>query len=71
VTIALVAASDAAPAGVQTGIRLTAADAAAVHAALKDRGVEVGELLSWPGVPPMFALQDQDGNRLSIVEAVT
>jgi hypothetical protein len=31
--------------------------------------VEVGELLRWPGVPAMFALHDQDGNRLEIVEA--
>jgi catechol 2,3-dioxygenase-like lactoylglutathione lyase family enzyme len=69
VTIALVPARDQAPAGVQTGIRLKTADAAAVHAGLQARGVAVGELLHWPGVPPMFALHDQDGNGLEIVES--
>lgn len=69
VTIALVPAREDAPAGVQTGIRLKTVDAAAVHAELESRGVEVGELLRWPGVPPMFVLHDQDGNSLEIVEA--
>jgi len=69
VTIALVPAREGAPTGVQTGIRLKTGDAAAVHADLQARGVEVGELLHWPGVPPMFELHDQDGNRLEIVQA--
>ena len=69
VTIALVPASESTPAGVQTGIRLKAGDAADVHRALLARGVEVGELLRWPGVPAMFVLHDQDGNRLQIVES--
>jgi lactoylglutathione lyase len=69
VTIALVPARDEAPAGVQTGIRLKTGDAAAVHSELQARGVKVGELLRWPGVPPMFVVNDQDGNRLEIVEA--
>jgi catechol 2,3-dioxygenase-like lactoylglutathione lyase family enzyme len=69
VTIALVPAREETPAGVQTGIRLKTRDAAAVHSELHERGVEVGELLRWPGVPAMFALLDQDGNRLEIVEA--
>lgn len=69
VTIALVPAREEAPAGVQTGIRLKTGDATAVHAELQSRGVEVGELLRWPGVPAMFSLRDQDGNRLEIVEA--
>jgi lactoylglutathione lyase len=69
VTIALVPASESTPAGVQTGIRLKAGDAADVHGALLARGVEVGELLRWPGVPAMFVLHDQDGNRLQIVES--
>lgn len=69
VTIALVPARDEAPSGVQTGIRLKTADAAAIHDALEANGVEVGELLRWPGVPAMFAVSDQDGNRLEIVEA--
>jgi catechol 2,3-dioxygenase-like lactoylglutathione lyase family enzyme len=69
VTIALVPAREETPAGVQTGIRLTTRDAAAIHAELQARGVEVDELLRWPGVPAMFALRDQDGNRLEIVES--
>ncbi|MBV9802037.1 MAG: VOC family protein [Solirubrobacterales bacterium] len=69
VTIALVPSRENAPAGVETGIRLKARDAAAAHAALEAQGVEVGELLRWPGVPPMFVLHDQDGNGLEIVEA--
>jgi catechol 2,3-dioxygenase-like lactoylglutathione lyase family enzyme len=68
VTIALVPAREGVPAGVPTGIRLTTGDAAAAHAELTARGVEVGELLNWPGVPPMFELHDQDGNGLEIVQ---
>ena len=52
----------------ETGIRLTTPDAAAAHADLETRGVDVGELLRWPGVPPMFAIRDQDGNGLEVVE---
>ena len=71
VTIALIPARESAPAGVQTGIRLTTVDAGTIHTDLKRRGVDVGELLNWPGVPAMFELHDQDDNRLEIVEAVT
>ena len=69
ITLSLVPARDGVNAGVETGIRLAAEDAAAVHAALQDRGVDVGELLRWPGVPAMFAFHDEDGNGLEIVEA--
>lgn len=68
ITLSLVPAREGAPAGVETGIRLATKDAAAVHAALDDRGVEVGELLRWPGVPPMFGFHDGDGNGLEIVQ---
>jgi catechol 2,3-dioxygenase-like lactoylglutathione lyase family enzyme len=67
-TIALVPTHEGVPTGVETGIRLTTGDAATVHADLKARGIDVGELLRWPGVPPMFAVRDQDGNGLEIVE---
>lgn len=67
--IALVAATDRVPAGVETGIRFTTADASADHASLLARGVDVDELLHWPGVPTMFSLRDQDGNGLEIIEA--
>ncbi|HEY4464460.1 MAG TPA: hypothetical protein VGN41_17470 [Streptosporangiaceae bacterium] len=66
-SIALIAAKEGMPAAVETGIRLMAEDAPALHAELLARGVDVGELLRWPGVPPMFAFRDQDGNGLEIV----
>jgi catechol 2,3-dioxygenase-like lactoylglutathione lyase family enzyme len=68
-TIALVLAREAAAAGVDTGIRLTTADADADHAALLASGVDTDpEVLRWPGVPPMFSFRDQDANRLVIVQ---
>jgi lactoylglutathione lyase len=67
-TIALVVAHEGVPAGVETGIRLTTEQAGRVHAEMKARGVDVGEVLRWPGVPPMFAFRDQDGNGLELVE---
>lgn len=66
--IALVAASDDAPAGIVTGIRFRTPDAAAAHAALEARGVRVGDVLRWPGVPAMFHVCDIDGNRFELVE---
>ena len=69
ITLALVPAREGAPTGVQTGIRLKTDDADGVHARLQERGVDVGELLRWQGVPPMFSFRDQDGNGLEIVEA--
>lgn len=69
VTLALVPSADGVPAGVQTGIRLATSDAVALRADLEANGVDVDELLRWPGIPPMFAVRDQDGNRLTIVEA--
>jgi catechol 2,3-dioxygenase-like lactoylglutathione lyase family enzyme len=68
VMIALVKAHDGVPAGVETGIRFRSPDATATHAALQALGVEVGELLRWPGAPPMFQVRDRDGNRFEIVE---
>jgi lactoylglutathione lyase len=67
-SIALVLEHDGVPAGVETGIRLTTADADAVHATLTARGVDASEVLRWPGVPPMFSFSDQDGNRLELVQ---
>ena len=67
-SVALVAAGDGLPAGVDTGIRLTTSDAAADHAAFTDAGASTGELLRWEGVPPMFSLRDVDGNTLYVME---
>jgi lactoylglutathione lyase len=67
-TIALVTEHDGVPAGVETGIRLVTADADADHASLVARGVDADDVLRWPGVPPMFAFRDVDGNGLELVE---
>ena len=67
ISIALVLEREGVPSGVETGIRLTAADADGLRADLKRRGVDVGEMLRWPGTPAMFAIRDQDGNGLEVV----
>ena len=66
-SIALVAGPDTPTPGVDTGVRFSVADAAAEHRELSQRGATVGELLAWPGVPPMFTLDDPDGNRFYVV----
>jgi len=66
--IALVAAKEGIPAGVETGIRFMTRDADADHAYFRANGVDVGDVLRWPGVPVMFAFRDQDGNGMEIVE---
>ena len=68
VAVSLVSATDSAPAGDETGIRFETLDAARTHATLRERKVDVGELLRWPDVPPMFAASDPDGNRFEVVE---
>ena len=68
ITIALIRAHDGVPAGVETGIRFTTSNADASRADLIAHGVDADEVLRWPGVPPMFAFRDQDGNGLEIVE---
>jgi lactoylglutathione lyase len=67
--VALVPATEHAPAGVETGIRFTTTDAEADHADMVAAGVDVDEVLHWPGVPAMFKFRDQDGNALEVVEA--
>ena len=57
------------PTGVDTGIRLTSGDAEADHDRLRAAGVDVDEVMKWPGVPPMFSLRDPDGNTLYVVQA--
>lgn len=48
------------------GIRFTSDDVDAAHAAMLAEGIEVDEILRWPGVPAMFAFRDPDGNAFSI-----
>ena len=67
-TIALVRSHEGVPAGVETGIRFKTQDADADNADLRARGVDADDVLRWPGVPPMFAFRDLDGNGLEIVE---
>ena len=67
-SIALTAAEDASHPRADTGVRFTVPDAAAEHVALRSRGIAVGELLTWDGVPPMFTFDDPDGNRFTVVE---
>lgn len=64
--LALVAATEQLPAGVDTGIRLLTSDARAAHARLRGLGLTVGDLLDWPTAPLMFTFCDRDGNRLYV-----
>lgn len=66
--IALTAATPAMPAGSDTGIRLTTLDAETLHADMLVNGVDVDELLRWPGIPPMFSFRDLDANTLYIMQ---
>ncbi len=50
------------------GIRFSTDDAETAHATLRGAGVDTDEILRWPGVPPMFAFRDPDGNAFSITE---
>ena len=50
------------------GIRFTTDDADAAHEAFVAAGLDADEILRWPGVPPMFAFRDPDGNAFSITE---
>ena len=59
------------PAGPDTrrgaiAIRFTSDDVDAAHAAMSAEGIEVDDILRWPGVPAMFAFRDPDGNTFSI-----
>ncbi len=64
--VALVRETERVP--TETGIRFATRHADTAWRRLKASGVKVGEVLRWPGVPPMFQLRDQDGNGLVIIE---
>jgi predicted enzyme related to lactoylglutathione lyase len=68
VLVALVAAGEGNPVGVDTGITFSTDDAEADHASLAWGGVDTDPLLRWPGTPLMFSLRDPDGNQLKIME---
>jgi lactoylglutathione lyase len=61
-------AEPSAPAATDTGIRFVVPDAEAEHAAMRNRGVTVSDILRWNGVPPMYTVDDPDGNRFYVVE---
>ena len=66
-SIALVRAGETAPAGIDTGIRLTTEDAVADHETLRAKGIDVdAEILEYP--VPMFTLRDLDRNVLYVVQ---
>jgi len=69
-TIALAPPPEGAPTGnSQTGITLQTEDIEALHADLKDDGVDVDDEISRMGdpVPPMFWFRDPEGNTLLVV----
>ena len=63
--VALIANPDT---GSDTGIRFLVPDAEAEHTNMSHRGIQVGDLLRWPGVPAMFEFKDPDGNTFQVVE---
>jgi catechol 2,3-dioxygenase-like lactoylglutathione lyase family enzyme len=69
VSIALTPASETSPVGIDSGIRFITADVDGEHAAMQRRGIDVSELMHWPGVPAMYSFRDIDGNTLYVVEA--
>jgi catechol 2,3-dioxygenase-like lactoylglutathione lyase family enzyme len=71
VSVAIVTASSALPAGVDTGIRFVTTDAERERTSMKDAGVEVGEMLRWPNVPAMFSFRDVDGNTYYLAESAS
>jgi catechol 2,3-dioxygenase-like lactoylglutathione lyase family enzyme len=68
-TIALAPPGPKGGSGVDTGIRLLTSDSQADHDSLRDRGVDVDEIIRYPNVPPMFSFRDPDGNTLYVVES--
>jgi predicted enzyme related to lactoylglutathione lyase len=71
-TIAIVPPPEGRPTGgMQTGIALNTGDVDAVHAEMKDAGVDVDDEVSRMGdpVPPMFWFRDPDANVLMVVAA--
>jgi catechol 2,3-dioxygenase-like lactoylglutathione lyase family enzyme len=65
-SLALVAAGDQLPTGIDVGIRLATSDARAAHDAVAALGLETGDLLDWETAPLMFSFLDLDGNRFYV-----
>ena len=56
--------------GTDTGIRFTVPDATVEHARMREVGIVVSNVMRWEGVPPMYTVDDLDGNRFYIVEEI-
>lgn len=69
-SIALNLAEQPPGATTDTGIRYVVPDVDAEHEVMRQRGVDVGEVIRWGGVPPMYSFDDPGGNRFYIVEEV-
>jgi len=69
VSVALTLVADRGTASVDSGIRLTTHDVDAEHAAMRNRGIDVDDVVRWPGVPAMFTFRDADNNTLYVLEA--
>ena len=54
--------------GADTGIRFFVPDAEVEYAAMRERGIDTGDMLRWPGAPAMFEFKDPDGNKFEVVE---
>jgi catechol 2,3-dioxygenase-like lactoylglutathione lyase family enzyme len=67
-TRSLVRTGEHLPTAVDTGIRLTAADARGARAAVEAAGLDATDLLDWDGLPLMFSFVDHDGNRFYVSE---
>jgi catechol 2,3-dioxygenase-like lactoylglutathione lyase family enzyme len=68
-TIALVPPREGQSVGVPTNMGLSSDDVDADHASLKERGVDLDDVMRMGDpVPPMFFLRDQDGNQIFVVE---
>jgi catechol 2,3-dioxygenase-like lactoylglutathione lyase family enzyme len=69
-TVALVPPREGESAGIQTRTGFTTDDIDAIHAELRDRGVDVDPEVMRMGdpVPPMFFFRDQDANNFLMVE---
>jgi lactoylglutathione lyase len=67
-SIALNARDGTSDLAADTGIRFTVPDADTEHETMRERGIAVGDVIRVDGVPPMYTLDDPDGNRFYIVE---
>ena len=56
--------------GSDTGIRFVVPDAEVEHAAMRERRGHVSDVIRWDGVPPMYTVDDPDGNRFYVVEEI-